>query len=441
MDKKLLFSLKLSLILGLFFLALPASAITPATLDVFTIDNPVIAPEDTSGLLAKSASIDLEFSGPVDIDMYLRNSSDVAIKHFYNVAASSTFSRVWNGKDSSNNFVADGTYTVQVVYTSASTTATDTSKTIIVDNDVPVVGAITVTPSRIVGSTTYIGVSSDLSVDVSDAGTGIRDCEFGYDNGTVSYWGSTVTSCTLNDVDTSDQMITKIIVQAYDNFQHSQSGDQAVTVDATAPVTTISAESGSAPYSFGTPTTNSVVVTLDSVDSESGLDKIYYSTDDGANYTVYAGPFTLTTPGTYLLKVYGIDYVGNQEVAQGGEVKIEAPSSGSHSSGFAPGWGPNGSVNLVLGQVLGTSTEKISSQVRDRSNLTPVEKRLRLLKKRKNHFAIKIYELKHPQASQVLGTKAPTAGTGIVDPVTGEEIPSTSTASSSPAKKPFWKFW
>lgn len=451
MFKKLVIGLKMSLILSSFAFALSANAILPpAVLDVFTIDDLVIAPKDTSGSpsIATSTEIDLRFSGPVAVSLDILDSTNALVKHIYDDSSvTNPTKKPWAGKDSGDNFVIDGPYTVQVVYTSSGETATST-KTITVDNDVPTVGAITIVPSQVVGTTTYIGTSSDLSVDVSDAGTGIRDCEFGYDNGAVNYWGIT-NSCTLDDVDTSDQTITKIVVQAYDNFLHSQSADQVVSVDATAPVTTISAESDSAPYAFGTPTTKSVIITLNSVDGESGLDKIYYSIDDGANYAVYSGPLTLTDPGTYSVKVYGVDFVGNEEVVQSQVVEIESspvvtmasPSSSSAGgTGYIAGWGPNGPVNPTLGQVLGTSTEKIS-RAKAKSELTPQERRLRVLKRRANRLAIKIYHLKHPQASQVLGGTAQVPTTADVVPVGDGEVQSTSTASSSPARKPFWKFW
>lgn len=164
---------------------------------------------------------------------------------------------------------------------------------------------------------------------------------------------------------------------------------------------------------------------------------------DISSRIVFINPLNTLVPGNYVLTYDVSDLAGNpatqvsrtvsvattssseddeegsgEDEEEKEEVKEEtviAPTivSSSVSTGYVLGWKP-----ISEGQVLGTSTEKIKPK------LTAEQRKLRILKRQANQLAIKIYDLKHSQ-------KAP-----IIIPVT-----SAPTASSSPAKKAFWKFW
>lgn len=405
-----------------------------ATLDVYTIDNLIIAPKDTSSVLATTSSIDLDFSSAVTASLDILDSSSTLIKNIYNWASvTHPTPKIWYGKDDADNFVADGTYTVQVVYSDAGGTATDTSKTIIVDNDVPIVGAITITPSFAIGGTTYISTLSELSVSVADEGTGVRDCNFGYDNGAVNYWPDVIVpstgNCVLTGVDTSDPTITKIIVQAYDNFLHSQGAEQVVTVDNLAPILTL----------LGNSTINLKVGETYTEAGATALDTVFG--DVTADITI-SGSVNTAIAGTYTLTYNVTDSLGNVATPVTRTVIVERGQISS-SGGYLPGWGPNGYFGS--GQVLGTSTAKVLGSSTNKFKELAKQKKLRHLKRKWYDLQIKLYNLKHPQA--VIETPVVEEGTALITPtVTGGNSQGTSTggepASSSPAKtKPFWKFW
>ena len=93
--------------------------------------------------------------------------------------------------------------------------------------------------------------------------------------------------------------------------------------DAAAPTTTIAcnaAACGTAAY------VATVSVSLSATDTGgSGLAATYYTTDGSTpttSSTVYAGPFTLNTPGTYQVKFFSTDRAGNAEAVQTQQVTV-----------------------------------------------------------------------------------------------------------------------
>ncbi|MFA5000899.1 MAG: immunoglobulin-like domain-containing protein [Candidatus Paceibacterota bacterium] len=457
------------------FLLLLAPVVTlaspTATLDVYTIDNLIISPKDTSGLFATTSSIDLGFSDPVSVNLDILDSLGSQVKHIYNNSSvTNPDPKIWYGKDNGSNFVADGTYTVQVVYSDAGGVATNTSETIIVDNDVPIVGAITITPSYVSGPTTYIATTSSFSVPVDDEGTGVRDCNFGYDNGSVKYWLTTITPtagyCVFDDVDTSDQTMTRIVAQAYDNALHSQGTELAVVVDVEAPVITLVGDS-TVNLEVGTSYTDAGATANDSVEG------------DLTSQIVSAGTVDTSTVGTYAITYNVTDSLGNiaTEVTRTVNVVLTPtstppPSSGSHSSGYVLGWGPNGPINPVLGQVLGTSTSRALGASTSKAPGVTRERKLLIIQKRLNFLRRdfltlrrqqlqklskqlqtlqqQLDNLKNPKAevkakAKPVATQAVTiegpAGIGeVITPVDETESTATTTAPVTPTK-PWWKFW
>ena len=143
------------------------------------------------------------------------------------------------------------------------------------------------------------------------------------------------------------------------------------------------------------------------------------------------------------------------------------PSSGSHSSGYVLGWGPNGPINPVLGQVLGTSTSRVLGASKSKAPGVTREKRLLIIKKRLDLIHHQALILKHQQQQTLLkrlqnlqqqldNLKNPNAkvkakpvatqaitinGTGeVINPVDESGSTATTTAPVTPTK-PWWKFW
>jgi len=55
----------------------------------------------------------------------------------------------------------------------------------------------------------------------------------------------------------------------------------------------------------------------------SRVDKIFYSTDDGANYEEYTAPLSFTIEGTTMVHYYATDKAGNAETPQTFTIKID----------------------------------------------------------------------------------------------------------------------
>ncbi len=67
-------------------------------------------------------------------------------------------------------------------------------------------------------------------------------------------------------------------------------------------------------------TNQSVQVTLEPHDYESGVRRTYYSVDGGNTFNIYGGPFDRSVSGIYPLKYYSTDNVGNIESVKTGSV-------------------------------------------------------------------------------------------------------------------------
>jgi hypothetical protein len=112
------------------------------------------------------------------------------------------------------------------------------------------------------------------------------------------------------------------------------SGDQTygpICYDTVAPVTSASltgTKSGSIYIS-------SVKVTLSATDSGSGVAATYYSVD-GAAYSTYSAPFTVTATGAHTLLYYSKDKAGNAESAHSLSFSIESPTSTTLTSSLHP---------------------------------------------------------------------------------------------------------
>ena len=103
-----------------------------------------------------------------------------------------------------------------------------------------------------------------------------------------------------------------------------------ITVDNTAPSTELSGVDSDSWNKA------SVTITLTALDSVSGADKTYYSTDGSDPATVYGGPFTLSNDGTYSIKYYSTDQAGNSESIKTADyqVKIDKAAPSTTVSGL-----------------------------------------------------------------------------------------------------------
>ena len=104
------------------------------TIDEYLLDNPVISPQVSAGI-KDSASIDLLFSEKVDYSISIKDSGGAVVRS-WSGTATNPYAKIWEGKDTGGSYVADGTYTIEIEITDAAKNSiTDTSRTIIVDND------------------------------------------------------------------------------------------------------------------------------------------------------------------------------------------------------------------------------------------------------------------------------------------------------------------
>jgi len=106
---------------------------TDPGIDSYSLDNPVISPQVSAGI-KDTASIDLWFTEEVDYLISIKDGGVVV--RSWSGSATNPWAKIWDGKDTGGSYVADGTYTIEIIITDdADNSITDTSKTIIVDND------------------------------------------------------------------------------------------------------------------------------------------------------------------------------------------------------------------------------------------------------------------------------------------------------------------
>ena len=215
--------------------------------------------------------------------------------------------------------INDGTYTIKY-YSQDKAGNTEVVKTSVnqvkIDKTPPAGTAI------INGSPYTSLVSVTLTLNATDAGSGLSQMEFSNDNITYSTpeTYATTKTWTLSSGDGTKTVYVKF-KDAVGNWSASVSS--TIILDTTAPSTTISGVDGLWHNS-------SVTVTLTASDSGSGINKTYYSTDGSTPTIVYASPFAVSNDGTYTVKYYSIDKAGNAETINiaSNQIKIDttAPS-------------------------------------------------------------------------------------------------------------------
>ncbi len=104
------------------------------TIDDYILDNPVISPQVSPGIKDFS-TIDLLFSEKVNYSIKIKDDGGTVVESWFGTATN-PYSKTWDGKDTLENYVADGIYTIEVVFTDkADNSTTDTSKTITINNN------------------------------------------------------------------------------------------------------------------------------------------------------------------------------------------------------------------------------------------------------------------------------------------------------------------
>jgi peptidoglycan/xylan/chitin deacetylase (PgdA/CDA1 family) len=171
-------------------------------------------------------------------------------------------------------------------------------------------------------STPYSGIVT-VALAPTDVGSGVASTHFTTDGSDPSLSSPTYTGpFTVNG---SNGTVT-VKYRSWDWAGNTEAiGTQVIQAppDAAAPTTTIAcnaAACGTAAY------VASVSLTMSATDTGgSGLAATYYTTDGSTPTTlntVYSGPVTLDTPGTYAVKFFSTDHAGNAEAVQTQQVKV-----------------------------------------------------------------------------------------------------------------------
>lgn len=215
----------------------------------------------------------------------------------------------------------------------AGNTAQDTQSGINIDTSKPVIS----------GSTSPFAVSgwnnTNVTASFTCSDTGV--VQSGVDTNITNLPDVTVSSEGANQTATNTGNCTDEAGNVADALTLSN-----INIDKSAPVTTDDID--------GTWHGSAVTVTLTCVDSLSGCDKTYYSTDGSTPTTLLSdNSFTLSTEGVYTVKYYSVDKAGNAEVVKTApnQVKIDItkPVITPHVSPIANtlGWN-NGSVTVTF---------------------------------------------------------------------------------------------
>jgi len=148
-------------------------------------------------------------------------------------------------------------------------------------------------------------VTLNISAKDNTNGSGLNKMQFSNDNRTFSAQENYATTKTwaLSSTDGIKTVYAKFSDKA---GNWSRIASSTIRLDTIKPVTTSSGIDGLWH-------TNAVKVTLTAVDSGSGVDKTYYSTDGASPKTLYTGPFTISASGSFTIQYYSKDKAGNIE--------------------------------------------------------------------------------------------------------------------------------
>jgi peptidoglycan/xylan/chitin deacetylase (PgdA/CDA1 family) len=171
-------------------------------------------------------------------------------------------------------------------------------------------------------STPYSGVVS-VTLAATDTGSGVASTHYTTDGSDPTLSSPTYTGpFNVNGTSTS----TTVKFRSWDYAGHVEAVNTQVIqapTDSTPPTTTIACNGAAC---SATPYVAQVTVTLSATDSGgSGVNQTYYTTDGSTpttSSTVYAGAFTLSTPGTYNVQFFSTDKAGNAEQVKSQQITV-----------------------------------------------------------------------------------------------------------------------
>lgn len=284
-----------------------------------------------------SATIDLEFTQQVKVDLDIVDSSGTTIKHLYSShGVTNPDPKQWNGKDGSENNVEDGVYTIKIELrdtTSNNVLQTDSSRTITVDRTKP-------SPLFVYdGENTGIDIdwwnqkdkiSANWSFQDTTSGIDFYEYAIGTQSGgkydwSVKPWTKTSDNKFSNITVSLNEGETYYVgVKAFDKAGNESEikVSDGFTIDTISPTTTVSV-SPSSPNGLNGWYKSAPTITFSAFDNTggSGVEKTYYKWDSDA-YREYSSIFS-APEGTHTLYYYSKDVAGNNENPNVWQVKVD----------------------------------------------------------------------------------------------------------------------
>jgi uncharacterized delta-60 repeat protein len=180
-------------------------------------------------------------------------------------------------------------------------------------------------------------VTITLGADDQSGLSGVRATYYALDGGPAQAYDSTA------GIVVSDPGVHTVAYWSVDNAGNEETHHTlAVRIDRAAPTTSAASDGQAyADAHFGWNNTD-VTVTLNAGDTGgSGLSTTQYSLDNGANWTPYGGPFTLSSEGTHTVLYRSTDVAGNVESSHTLTVNIDKTNptlTGTLSAPPVGGW-------------------------------------------------------------------------------------------------------
>jgi flagellar hook assembly protein FlgD len=123
-----------------------------------------VSPSSLNATGSTNSTIRFTLSEAAHTDLTILDASDTVVKTVNDSTLTlGAKSKTWNGKNTAGTLVSEGTYTVSIVATSGSGTATDTSLSIFVDRTNPTISTLSVTTDTIESSSTTCDTTYTLS--------------------------------------------------------------------------------------------------------------------------------------------------------------------------------------------------------------------------------------------------------------------------------------
>lgn len=345
-NQKLLILLFSAALLTQIFFVSPSVAITPIT---SSIDPSAFSPGDGNGL-NDTTTITITYTAGQTLYVNIFNQASAIVAEDRTMtAAGSTYSYSWNGKNDTNNYVPDGTYTVRISDDPASNG--DTIGTVQVNTTAPSSPSLSID-----GGNTY---ATSVNVNLTISATGASKMKVSnYANFTDATWETYATTKTwqLSSGDGTKTVYINFKTESGANVSTSDT----ITLDTTLSDPTLSINSGS-------DSTNDRNVTLSITANGATYMKIDNDTafSNMSSWITVATSYNFTLPSgssnpTVYLRVK--DDANNQKTTSDNiTVDTTAPSNLSVSINSGSSYTNSTSVNLSLSANGGPSTMYLSN--------------------------------------------------------------------------------